>query len=332
MPYVHRRVKAGRTVEHRKFQSFRVHTKGVKRGPNRGTTSEKQARVNERVSEEHLRWDINANFDHRDLHAVLHYYAKDTAFAQVLKDREAFLKELRRLCEIRGVRYKYILVIETKRMTNPHLHLIISRMDPEIIYEAWQAVPVGGGGVSFQPMDRRGNHCKLAAYLMKESRSTMERYRKMGVRGKRYTKSQNMVKPEITYEVVPSSSWRKEPKPRQGATLYKFDDGAESRSGWHEASGYPYQEYFEIFDEKKPPGGRRARAGGGRMGGEKIVGYYRTCPNCGANLDPGERCDCREKRTARGVGSTQGGNTGKEDRNTVPIITERSGKSKDESR
>lgn len=21
---------------------------------------------------------------------------------------------------------------------------------------------------------------------------------------------------------------------------------------------------------------------------------YRTCPRCGANLDPGERCDCRE--------------------------------------
>lgn len=21
--------------------------------------------------------------------------------------------------------------------------------------------------------------------------------------------------------------------------------------------------------------------------------YYNTCPNCGANLDPGERCDCK---------------------------------------
>ena len=71
MPYVHRMVQAGRTVEHRKMQSFRVHTKGVKRGPNKGTTTEKQARINERVAEEHLRWDLNANFDHRDLHAVL---------------------------------------------------------------------------------------------------------------------------------------------------------------------------------------------------------------------------------------------------------------------
>ena len=22
------------------------------------------------------------------------------------------------------------------------------------------------------------------------------------------------------------------------------------------------------------------------------MGYYHTCPYCGANLDPGERCDC----------------------------------------
>lgn len=22
------------------------------------------------------------------------------------------------------------------------------------------------------------------------------------------------------------------------------------------------------------------------------MSYYRMCPNCGANLDPGERCDC----------------------------------------
>lgn len=25
--------------------------------------------------------------------------------------------------------------------------------------------------------------------------------------------------------------------------------------------------------------------------------YYRTCPHCGAHLDPGERCDCKETDT-----------------------------------
>lgn len=24
--------------------------------------------------------------------------------------------------------------------------------------------------------------------------------------------------------------------------------------------------------------------------------YYWTCPNCGAHLDPGEKCDCTENK------------------------------------
>ena len=176
MAYVHRRVKAGRTIEHRKMQSYRIHTMGVQRGPNHGTTSEKQAKVNERVAEEHLRWDLNANFDHRDLHAVLHYYAKDTTFPEILADKAAFLSNLRKICKKRGIKYKAVVVIETKRMTNPHIHVVITRMDPEIITEAWESVPRGGGGISFKPLDRRGNHEKLAHYLVKESRSTMEKY------------------------------------------------------------------------------------------------------------------------------------------------------------
>ena len=58
MAYVHRVVKAGPCVEHKKMQSFRVHTKGVKRGPNTGHTTEKQERINERVAEEHLRLSL----------------------------------------------------------------------------------------------------------------------------------------------------------------------------------------------------------------------------------------------------------------------------------
>lgn len=37
------------------------------------------------------------------------------------------------------------------------------------------------------------------------------------------------------------------------------------------------------------------------------MSYYRTCPNCGAHLDPCESCDCDKKETALGVSSTQGG-------------------------
>lgn len=26
------------------------------------------------------------------------------------------------------------------------------------------------------------------------------------------------------------------------------------------------------------------------------MGIYKQCPHCGANLDPGERCDCGEQK------------------------------------
>lgn len=31
------------------------------------------------------------------------------------------------------------------------------------------------------------------------------------------------------------------------------------------------------------------------------MSYYRECPNCGLNLDPGERCDCSKEKTATGA-------------------------------
>ena len=38
------------------------------------------------------------------------------------------------------------------------------------------------------------------------------------------------------------------------------------------------------------------------------MSYYRTCPICGANLDPGEICDCQDKKeAAQGATNTQDG-------------------------
>ena len=38
------------------------------------------------------------------------------------------------------------------------------------------------------------------------------------------------------------------------------------------------------------------------------MSYFHTCPHCGANLDPGEVCDCRDKeRAAQGAANTKDG-------------------------
>lgn len=34
--------------------------------------------------------------------------------------------------------------------------------------------------------------------------------------------------------------------------------------------------------------------------------YYKPCPNCGANLDPGEKCDCQNKKMPAGAATPSG--------------------------
>lgn len=137
----------------------------------------RQERINERVAEEHLRWLINCNYRYGDYHMVLHYWDKEITLEQAERDRAAFLRELRKAYAKAGKRLKYIAVLETKHMTNVHHHILLPRFDAQIIAAAWTKVTNGAGSISFQMLDDRKNHAKLASYLIKESRSTMRRCR-----------------------------------------------------------------------------------------------------------------------------------------------------------
>ena len=168
MPYVHRTVVCGETVEHRKMYSSRVHSKEVKprKRSSEKETSKCQERINERVAEEHLRWLINCNYRYGDYHMVLHYWDKEITLEQAERDRAAFLRELRKAYAKAGKRLKYIAVLETKHMTNVHHHILLPRFDAQIIAAAWAKVTNGAGSISFQMLDDRKNHAKLASYLI----------------------------------------------------------------------------------------------------------------------------------------------------------------------
>ena len=49
------------------------------------------------------------------------------------------------------------------------------------------------------------------------------------------------------------------------------------------------------------------------------MSYYRTCPYCEANLDPGEVCSCM-KETAQGATNTQGGKLDTPAQKDSPIV------------
>lgn len=252
MPYVKRTVVAGDVIETKKEFTPRIHTQGAKRAKNFGNTEEAQMKVNEKKSEEKLRWVLNANFSENDLHVVLHYGDKPQDFEQIEEDARKFLTVLKREVKKTNSVLKYVLCIETKRMTNPHIHIVLNDMDAKIIKEAWKKV-VGKTYVSITMLDDRGNHGDLASYFIKETKSTVKRWKEDKKHKKRFWCSQNLVHPEPVYEVIPAKTWKKEPTARAGFALFKNKDGETFRTGFHEISGYEWIEYFEVRLPKPKP-------------------------------------------------------------------------------
>lgn len=249
MAYTERTVTAGDIRETKKMYTTRVHSKGAARGKAVNRTKEAQARVNDRRAEENLRWILNANFKAGDLHVVLHYVDKPQELDKAEADKREFLRLLRREVKKLGKEWKYIACTETKRMTNIHHHVILPALPIELLQELWERV--SGGNLSLRPLDKRGNHGKLANYLMKETRRTVERWRERGVRYKRFSRAQGMEMPVIEYRTIHAGKWNKLPKARKGWQLWKDENGETVRTGWHEVSGWPWMEYTEIRERRR---------------------------------------------------------------------------------
>lgn len=246
MAYMVRTVCAGCVRETKKMHTWNAQRKGAVRAMRANPTPERQKAANERAAEERLRWRLNANFGARDYHLVLHYCDKTRGLAQCLEDLKLFLRKLRARLAKAGQTLRYIAVTETKRMTNIHHHMILRKCDVDLLQEIWEQVC--GGNISLRPLDRRGNHAKLASYLIKESRSTLRRMEELGKRGKRYHCSRNLIIPKPQYRRVEANHWAEQPRPKKGAYLYKWDDGQTVCNGVDER-GLEWQEYFEIYAE-----------------------------------------------------------------------------------
>lgn len=141
MPYVERVTRAGKTIEVERYFTSRYKKPGIKRGDKVKPTKEEQKKVNTRAAERKLRLLLNANFGYGDYHLELDYIRKkgqpDRSREQMRKDMDIFLRELRKECKKAGIELKYVHVMEIGKRGARHHHLVINKIDTEILQRCW---------------------------------------------------------------------------------------------------------------------------------------------------------------------------------------------------
>ena len=246
---------AGRTID----RTIKI-TSGnhrSKRSPKINITPEKVQKNNDRIAAKKLMRLLNANFAGGDLHIVLTY--KDAPDQmQAKKDRENFLKALRRKLKKNGKDLKYIAVTEYKH-TRIHHHIVIGDCDIALIEETWKK-----GFVKYSVLDNAGNYADLAAYLIKETTKTIRE--EGSVQKKRYSRSANLITPIVTKRYVDESKLWEDPEPIKGYYI----DQDHCRRYEHPVTGLEHLEYIMVAIDEP----RKIK----RWPGQKISGseYYKT--------------------------------------------------------
>lgn len=250
MPYVKRTTRAGRTVEVEYYYTSRYNRKGQKRADKVKPTDEAQKKVNKRQAERKLRLLLNANFGYGDYHVVLDYIRKpdtpDRTKEEMKKDIAVFLREARKLYRKNGKELKYVHVMEIGKKGARHHHLVINKLDTELLQQAWYKAYSGHNRIKVFPLDDSGNYADLAAYLIKytDEHRTAENGALMG---KRYNCSKNLVRPEPEYELVTHRSYYKvSQNPQAPKGYYIVPDSIEQGIASPEYYGYGWYRYTMV--------------------------------------------------------------------------------------
>ena len=195
--------------------------------------------INERKAIEKLRRKIKANF-FEAYHMVLTYKKTERPSPEESKKiLQDFLRNFRSAYKKEGEVLKYIIVTEYKNKAIHH-HLIVNEIPKtmEIVKKYWTR-----GRPNFTPLYSEDSYQELAEYLIKETRKT---FREGKAQKKRYSCSRNLIEPECKTEIVPASTFRKEPKPKKGYYI----DKSTLCEGINEF-GYRYQYYTMIKIKKR---------------------------------------------------------------------------------
>lgn len=249
MPYVKRTTQAGKTIEVEYYYTSQYNRKGQCRADKVKPTKEAQKKINNKQAERKLRLLLNANFGYGDYHVILDYIREpnkpDRTKEEMQTDIAKFLRELRKLYRKQGKELKYVHVMEIGKKGARHHHLVVNKLDTELLQQAWYKAYEGHNRVKVFPLDDTGNYAELAAYLIKY---TSEHRRDEGaLMGKRYNSSRNLVHPEPKYEICTSRAYyrvREDIKPPKG--YYIPADSIEQGIASPEYYGYGWFRYTMV--------------------------------------------------------------------------------------
>ena len=242
MPYILETVTAGKTKEIRKYYSTRFHPKNATRGKNIQATPEAVKRVNQRIAETTLRRLINNNYQGGDLLLTLDFHQwQPIDSIEMQSIISGALRKLKRLYARAGQSLKYIYVKEIGPRGARHIHMIVNKIDLEILRLWWTY-----GGLHVNPLDDSGQYRKIAAYFIKYALTTENTEGKLI--GKRWYGSQNLIKPKVKKEVIKANTFKNVVREEKGYYLDK-DTLAQ---GVSELTGFEYFGYTLIMNPRGP--------------------------------------------------------------------------------
>lgn len=227
-----KRTKAGNTYTIQRYRRVGEH-KGKRRKRINGTTLA-QKEGNLRRATLQLMWLMNENFRDGDLLVTLDYTKRlrPDSSSRMHKDFRNFFDRIKRRCRKAGKPVpKLIRVVEIGSKGARHHHMVIQRLDLDILQECW-----GAGGIHVDPLYTDGNYRKIAEYFVKYARKTLETekqktgklwYATRGLRKPREGKIKEIRRRELEQVKVPKGYYLDEDSVKAGVSRF---DGYETFS------------------------------------------------------------------------------------------------------
>lgn len=225
MAYLEKVIDRGNVIEIQKYINGRYGLKEKrKKAAAQRTTPEEQLRWQ---SKEAMRkvWRLlrdRENFSPGDLWVTLTYPQKSTPDSETVKKNiKEFLKRIRRKYKQAGKECKYIFSVGRGKRGAIHLHMVLTKIDTEILATAWQNIVNHGDWVHvhIEHLDRSQNWQQVAAYLIKNGEETF--LSDDPIIKKRFSASRNLREAKPKARVIRAKTWKKEPPERKGYYINK---------------------------------------------------------------------------------------------------------------